>query len=260
MTDMPTIEELKAQAAALRNDLSRKLRDERSRARGPIVGALHELSSFLGEGGPFFSQFGQDRIVDRLLGGKRDGTFADIGGFDGVTGSNTLFFELMRGWSGVLVEAAPRQFAKAQAVRRCACVPAAVGASAGDLDFMEVTAGFTQMSGFLDSYDPDLLKRVRADARHTEVIHTLPVRPLGEILKEAGLTRIDYLSLDIEGGEMSVLRGFDFDAFDIDILSIENNARQTDLPRLMQDKGYSLIEFAGVDDLYRKTENLEPST
>ncbi|MEM7189422.1 MAG: methyltransferase, partial [Pseudomonadota bacterium] len=53
--------------------------------------------------------------------GKRNGTFVEIGGYDGITGSNCLFFELMRGWSGLLIEPSPMFHAQAAAFRRATC-------------------------------------------------------------------------------------------------------------------------------------------
>lgn len=228
------------------------LNETRGAGRGQAMQTLHRALAHFEAPGRYHSQAGQDRLVEFLLQGKRDGVFADIGGYDGVTGSNTLHFEQYAGWTGILVEPSPVQMRKAQQVRRCTCLQYAVAGSARELDFMEVTAGYTQMSGFLDSYDANLLARVRGDARHTEVVHRLQARPLGDILAEAGLRQIDYLSLDVEGAEMDILGAFDFDAFDIDIWSIENNTRTPDIPALMTDRGYDLVDFAGVDEIYRK--------
>ena len=50
-------------------------------------------------------------------------------GYNGVTGSNTLFFETMRGWTGLLVEPATTPFEAARNVRRCDCVQLAVAAA-----------------------------------------------------------------------------------------------------------------------------------
>lgn len=50
------------------------------------------------------SQIGQDRIVLNLLGGKRNGTFLDIGCSHPVTISNTKCMETDFGWSGVAVD------------------------------------------------------------------------------------------------------------------------------------------------------------
>lgn len=236
------------------------LQKDRSRVRGNLLRELHSLGQMMGEGGHYFSQAGQDRIVDNILGQKTGGVFVDVGGYDGVTGSNSLFFEVFRGWSGILVEPAPTQLRKAKTVRRCPCLGYAVAGLAGTLDFMEVTSGYTQMSGFLDSYDRDLLARVRGDSRHAEVVHKLDTKPLGDILTEQGIKAVDFLSLDVEGGEMDILHSFDFNAFDVELWSIENNTQDSKIPELMRDNGYDLIEFVGVDDVFRKRRHSQKET
>jgi hypothetical protein len=51
----------------------------------------------------WFSQAGQDKFLDeQVFAGRRNGFFLDVGGYVGVTGSNTLFFELFRNWDGIL--------------------------------------------------------------------------------------------------------------------------------------------------------------
>ena len=47
-----------------------------------------------------YGQFNQVTVVDRLLGRKEQGFFIEAGAFDGEFLSNTLFFEVMRSWSG----------------------------------------------------------------------------------------------------------------------------------------------------------------
>lgn len=47
-----------------------------------------------------FSQIGQSKYIDGLLGAKRNGFFIECGAFDGELFSNSLFFELERNWSG----------------------------------------------------------------------------------------------------------------------------------------------------------------
>lgn len=234
-------------------ELAGFLKTERSRRRGEAMRQVHTISNMLSPAPLFFSQAGQDRVIDRLLGGKRDGVFVDIGGYDGVTGSNTLFFEVFRNWTGILVEASPTQLELAKAVRRCDCLGYAVAGKAGKAEFMEVTSGYTQMSGFLDSYDADLLGKVRANTQHKEVVHKLSKKTLTSILNQQKQKKIDFLSLDVEGGEMDILTSFPFEKYEIDIFSIENNVQSSNIPQLMKSKGYELVEFVGVDDIYRKT-------
>ena len=233
-------------------DLSGYLKTERARRRGEAMRQVHTISNMMSPSPLYFSQAGQDRVVDRLLNGKRDGVFIDIGGYDGVTGSNTLFFEVFRNWTGILVEPSPTQLKLAKAARKCPCLGHAVVGQSGDATFMEVISGYTQMSGFLDSYDDDLLIKVRENLQHEEIIHDLPKSTLQSILDENNLKKIDFLSLDVGGGEMDILEHFPFMEYDIDVFSIENNGQTTDLPQLMTANGYELVEFAGVDDIYHK--------
>jgi FkbM family methyltransferase len=200
---------------------------------------------------PFASQAGQDAVVDALFRGKEGGTFADIGGFDGVKGSNTLFFEQRRGWTGLLVEPVPEQRAKAARARRCPCLPFAVAAEDGEADFIAVRAGFTQMSGLAGSYDPHLLARVRADPRHREAALRVETRTLSRLLTEAGLPHPDFVSLDVEGGEEAALRAFPFERHRVGAWAIENNGGGAGIGRIMRAAGYDLVEFCGPDEVWR---------
>lgn len=58
----------------------------------------------------YFSQVGQDKAIDELLGEKEGGFFIEVGAYDGLTMSNSLFFEKSRGWTGLLIEANPRAY------------------------------------------------------------------------------------------------------------------------------------------------------
>lgn len=230
---------------------ARRLQGERTRRRGALNRRLHELRRMLDPSYAYGSQAGQDAVVDRLFGGARGLTFADVGGYDGVTGSNTLFLEDRRGWTGVLVEPVPAQLARAREARRCPCLPYAVAAEDGEALFIEVAGGFTQMSGLAGSYDAALLARVRADPRHRERSLRVETRTLSRILLEAGLPHPHFVSLDIEGGEEAALAAFPFDRHRVLLWSIENNAGSPGIGRVMRAAGYDLAEFCGPDELWR---------
>lgn len=240
-------EELVAAARAI----EARLATERTRARGALVRRLHEVRRMLDPADPHVSQAGQDRVVDRIFGGREGLTFADIGGYDGVTGSNTLFLESVRGWTGLLVEPVPAQRERAARARRCPCLPFAVAAADGEAEFIEVAEGFTQMSGLAGSYEPALLARVRADPRHRESVLRVETRTLSRLLEEGVLPHPDFVSLDIEGGEEAALAAFPFDRHRVGVWAVENNTGAPALGRILRAAGYELVEFCGPDELWR---------
>lgn len=236
----------------LQNELVAKLANEKTRARAPLTRQLHTIRGMLSPTFPYASQAGQDLVVDRIMNQKQGGTFVDVGAYDGVTGSNSMFFERWRNWTGVMVEPVAAQRAKAEKMRSSPCMEYAVSDKKGTADFITVTEGFTQMSGLSKTYDDQLLKRIRSDPRHVENVVKVRTRSLSAILVEADILNPDFVSLDIEGGELAALQNFPFEKHDVTVWSIENNNADPALTTLMREKGYNLAEFCGPDEIYVK--------
>lgn len=76
----------------------------------------------------YYAQSGEDReMYERFFVGKRNLFFVEMGGLDGVTFSNTLFYEKFLDWRGVLIEPIPESFVKMRANRPLAtCLHMAV--------------------------------------------------------------------------------------------------------------------------------------
>ena len=122
---------------------------------GMIHKHIWEIDRMLDRNGPFCSQAGQDRFIAEHLFAKRSGgVFVDIGAHDGVTGSNTLYFEKYLNWAGLCIEAAPAHFDTLAGHRSVACVNLAVADFEGEDRFFEVTEGLHQMSGLVADMRP----------------------------------------------------------------------------------------------------------
>lgn len=221
------------------------------RRKGALRGRRFSIERRLQAVFPWYSQAGQDRWIDQTVyRGKRGGSFVEVGAYDGITGSNTLFFEQFRDWRGFLVEPSPHWAGVARTMRSCPCLEVAAGGAAGRASFMEVTRGYTQMGGLVESYDDGLRDQVTADPRFEGRRVEVMVRPLGDILAEQGMRRIDYLSLDVEGAEVDVLEAFPFDGFEIGVWSIENNTGRGEIGEIMRRAGYERALCIGVDEIW----------
>lgn len=200
----------------------------------------------------FFSQHGQDKwLVERFFPGRTDGVFVDIGANDGVTLSNTLHLERL-GWTGLAVEPIPSVYERLQQNRRCATVHGCVARGPGRRIFREISGGSQMLSGLLDQYDPRHLERIQREvALDGGTWRDIEVEAFGfhDLMDRHGIRRIDYLSLDVEGGEYQILKSIDFQRTPVAVLSVENNYQDVRIPLLLRRKGFRWDSMVG-DEFY----------
>ncbi len=163
---------------------------------------------------------------------KRNGFFVEAGGNDGVSQSNTLYFERYMGWKGLLIEPVPKLAALCQLNRpRCRVVQAALVDA--DCDQPEVEMTYCNLmsivNGARGSAEADDL-HLRAGSRYlanSDSIEslTVPAQQLSQLLSQHGDPHIDLLSLDVEGFEAQALRGLDLDRHAPDWILVEANDR-----------------------------------
>jgi FkbM family methyltransferase len=193
---------------------------------------------------PFRSQVGQDRWVVQTLDGKRGGFFVEIGAADGVELSNTYGLEKALGWSGICIEPNPRSFAKLKGNRRCAAVRALASSEAGRM-----------LTFQLDDALSGVLETAGGMMRHQRETITMVSVTLAQILEQHHAPEvIDYLSLDVEGHEIDVLKGLFPSRFKFRCITIEHNephqgpALREAEHRILTANGYRFVK--GNDDVH----------
>ena len=201
----------------------------------------------------FYSQDGQDKFLARLFRNKKDGFFIDIGAYDGVNISNTLFFEQVLFWKGICIEPNPIVFEDLKINRQCVCLNCCVSDKKGYFKFLSVSGWGIMLSGLLDFFDEKHLQRIeRTIAEHggSKEIINVSAMPLKDVFSEYSVKCVDYCTIDVEGGEISVLQSIDFSKVTIKVFTIENNNRSKTVRNFLQPLGYKLIGKLGADEVY----------
>ena len=207
------------------------------------------------EVGAYKSQALQDLFLDRwLFRDMEGGQFVDIGAHDGVTFSNTWFFEKHRKWNGVCVEPNPAVFKRLMANRFCTTLNCCVSDIAGEVRFQKITGYSEMLSGIVDKYEAEHVQRIRDELQeHGGSSEMIPVtaRTFADIATEHGLFEINYLSIDTEGGEVEILRSIDFKKFFVHVVSAEYRIPQREMMMaLMRDQNFEMIKQMGSDLLF----------
>lgn len=191
----------------------------------------------------YYSQMNQDMYLDNcVFNNKIGGVFLDVGGNDPVDINNTYFFEKNRDWTGLAFEPMPTANEKWKKERKVECLPYAIGNEEKSVEFCEYDDN--AMSGLAETVDYEGKVNKK---------YTVQMRRLGTVLREKGITYVDFMSLDVEGAELEVLEGIDFDAVYIYCIVIENNKgedKEKAIRRFLVNAGFKMQARLWIDDVW----------
>jgi len=218
-----------------------------------------EVKLFFTEERKLYSQHNQDYIVyNNFFRDKKDGIFCDVGGNHPLNINNTRYFEEL-GWNGYVFEPLPYMKPLWEKHRKAKFFPFGVSDKNDKLTFSIVknVSGWEDMLSFVkETRDEDY-------GYETEEI-TIEVKPLKEVFEKENITHIDYMSIDVEGHELNVLKGIDFYKVRINVLTIENNYLKNPIygddriREIMFENGYIFWgRIVGLDDIFVHKEFLE---
>lgn len=196
------------------------------------------------------SQILQDLFVLYELQGKRNGYFVEFGATNGVDSNNSFVLEKHYGWSGILAEPGKVWHAQLRANRKSVIDTRCVWNETGRrLEFNEVQEPELSTINTYSHTDRYRESRARGSKYEVETVS------LNELLRTHGAPKqIDYLSIDTEGSEYDILSKFDFDKYDIQVITCEHNYTEArgKIFELLSAKGYlrKFELFSQVDDWY----------
>ena len=188
-----------------------------------------------------FPDTAEEALKAEFFGASRSGFFVEVGANEPQRGSQSWPLE-QSGWTGILVEPQPDLVAQLRQRRKARVVAAACSSPENAGGAMTL-----YLSGPHSSLRPELA--VARSVSHGTI--DVPTRTLDDILAEAEApTPIDFVSIDVEGHEVEVLRGFDLARWRPRLILVEDHVTSLATHRYLSGAGYSLIRRTGLNGWY----------
>jgi len=200
----------------------------------------------------FYGQHCEDAYLRlQFFKDKMGGVCIEVGAYDGINMSNTYHFEFLN-WRCLCIEPVEQSFNECKFNRKEVlqyCI------SDADKEDQEMTVfDLNKNLSAISSLEPD--KRLVDSHNHliTNITkQTVKVRSLTSVLNELNFpTDIDFISIDTENTELDVLKGIDFNKYNISVFVIENNYNEPFCEDYLKQFGYIKVNRIAVNDFYTK--------
>lgn len=239
----------------------------RIRGSGPAADGTttNDLARNLTTDRKFWGLNDLDQKIEKYLNFD-SGYYVELGANDGKLASNTLYYERNRNWKGVLIEPAPNLYLecrKNRSDRNSLVCAACVSFQYPDEFVKMIYSDSMSVSLNVESDIGDNVAHAelgRQFLKPGEDIFQFGAlaRTLNSILIEAKAPAlIDFLSLDVEGAEIEVLKGLNHDNFKFRFMLVE--CRDVGkLERYLKPLNYGLVEKFNDHDYMFALRNHRP--
>jgi len=193
----------------------------------PLPAANEDTARLLGQlrktyGEKLYSQFDEETLIRHFFKDVREGFFVDVGAGDYQANSTTFYLEQHLGWKGIAIDAnRARRTSYAQHRPQTKFFHFFVADKSDEetdlfmpLGRLDSASGDRKLVLAADPYEDAPSKIVKIKVR------TITLNRLLDLLQ---IKTIDFLSMDIEGGEVAALAGFDIKRFKPKLVCIEVN-------------------------------------
>lgn len=162
---------------------------------------------------------------------KENGFFIELGANNGLIQSNTAFFEFYKGWKGILVEPSKNAYEE--------CVKHRPNSIC--YNFACVDNDYTS-DEIVGDFNGNLMSSVHGSRLQSNSLVSVKTTTLEKILDASKIQQIDFLSLDTEGFELTVLKGLNLNKYRPKYMLIEIYNKDYDaIVSFLQENRYSLM-------------------
>jgi FkbM family methyltransferase len=156
-----------------------------------------------------------------------NGFFVELGANNGYNQSNTFHLEYLKKWTGILIEGIPELYHTCKYLRinsvveNYACVSNNLIQNEIEMRYaglMSIVTGALKSKKNDNEHVNNGLKCQKIDKEYTVKVKT---NTLTNILTKHKISKIDFLSLDVEGYELEVLKGLNLNKFKPTYICVE---------------------------------------
>jgi hypothetical protein len=195
-----------------------------------------------------YSQNDEEEIILKRFEG-RDGSFLDIGAYDGVNLSNTRRLAEL-GWSGVLLDGSSFSFSKLFDLyrdnKKMTLINAMVTSEIAPAQRIRMmwespNSGVSTME--VENYEKwkDYVKKIKSSQQEFAEIY-VPVVTMREILDLSKSLRptIEFVSIDVEGTSSDLSMQLNPDEFGVEMVCVEHDGRVKEVVGHYEKYGFSV--------------------
>ena len=208
------------------------------------------------------AQLCQDLFASYFTEEKKNGFFVEFGATDGITLSNTYVFEKYCNWTGILAEPLPIWHNDLIKNRKCIIDKRCIFSESNLKKKFVNTYESPELSGLEDELkDYSSMRDFNVEARKKKEIIIVKTVSLEDLLKEyKAPKKIDYLSIDTEGSEYTILKNFNFKLYEISIITVEHNYlddQRENIKSLLEKNNFVRVfeKISRMDDWYINENN-----
>jgi FkbM family methyltransferase len=203
----------------------------------------------------YYSQSGEDVILEKLFAHKKNGIYIDVGAYHPLHYSNTYLL-YKKGWHGINIDPNPESI-KLFGEKRKRDINIHTGILATERNAPYYVFNHQSCNTFSESHKKEIEQTSYAELIRTDIVRCAP---LSTILKQYLPTSkpIDLLTIDVEGHDIDVLKSHNWEAYPPGVIVVEDISFTVEHPEksavytLLHKKGYMLYAYTGLSCIFIK--------